>query len=436
MGRRTLFLVALLAACGATAVALRFWSTPAAEAGNRAGAAAVPATAPMRRVAGGSNALAVDLYHRLAKGDENLVFSPYSTSTALAMTYAGARGETARQMARALHFYLPQETLHPAFHALNQRLTGLGGGGPRPTLQIADSLWVQETRSIKPAYEKLLATNYGAALQRVDLLGAKQQAFDAIDRWTEQHTQGLIRGMTPPEARHAAPPIEVVLVDAIYLKAAWAAPFPEQLTKQGAFTLLDGQRVRVPLMYNPVSSNAGAHSSTYAYIERPIFEAVDLPYSGNQFSMVVLLPRPGKFRAVERALDERQLAQLLALLDEPANQGGQLDVTLPRFRFTSQYSLGETLAALGMKDAFMFGQADFTGMGDADLFVFGVWHKAYIATDEKGTVAAAGTMVGLAGGGAPRVHRFVANRPFLFFIRDRGANAILFMGRVMDPRRK
>lgn len=433
MGRRALVLFAVLAACCAAMIAVQVTRPPAALAGNRA---AAPATASMRRVAGGSNALAVDLYHRLVKGDGNLVFSPYSTSVALAMTYAGARGETARQMARALHLYLPQETLHPAYRALNQRLTGLNGGQPRLTLQLADSLWVEKTRSIKPAYEKLLATNYGAPPQRVDLLRAKQRAFDAIDKWTEQHTQGLIRDMTPPEARRATPPIEIVLVDAMYLKAPWAGPFLPDLTKRGAFTLLNGQRVQVPLMHNPLYANAGAHSSTYAYTEGPGYQAVDLPYSGGQLSMVVLLPRAGKFGAIERALDERQLAKLLAALDQRANQGGYVEVTLPRFQFASQYSLRDALSALGMKDAFVFGQADFTGMSNGDLFVFGVWHKAYIATDEKGTVAAAGTEVAMAGGGGMQVQRFIADRPFLFLIRDRGTNAILFLGRVTDPRQR
>jgi serpin B len=192
----------------------------------------------MRRVAGGSNALAVDLYNRLAKGDGNLVFSPYSTSAALAMAYAGARGETARQMAKALHLYLPQETLHPAYRALNQRLTGLSGGQPRLTLQLADSLWVEKTCPIKPAYETLRRTT--GQRSSVDFHG-EAQAFDAIDSGRAAHAGRS--AMTPPSGGRRR-------------RSRWCwcdvpegfvgGPFLPELTKRGLSLLNDARAV--PLM--------------------------------------------------------------------------------------------------------------------------------------------------------------------------------------------
>ena len=372
----------------------------------------------------GNSALAFGLYQALREKDGNLFYSPYSISLALAMTYAGARGETERQMAGALHFVLPQERLHPAFNSLDQALASRGQGaqgqdGEGFRLNVVNAMWGQQGYEFLPAFLDLLAENYGAGLRVLDFASAPEEARGTINEWVSQQTEERIKDLLPQGAVDAL--TRLVLTNAIYFNAAWADAFEAAQTQDGPFYLLDGSEVSVPLM---------RQTSGFGYAEGEGYQAVELPYDGRELAMVVLLPRAGDFERFESALDAGRVEQIIGSLEYQ-----QVRLTMPRFEFESGFSLKEALAALGMADAFSE-QADFSGMtGQRDLFISEVVHKAFVSVDENGTEAAAATAVIMKLTAAVEEPVEVTmDRPFVFLIRDLETGAILFVGRVVDAR--
>jgi serpin B len=371
----------------------------------------------------GNTAFALDLYQAVREGQDNLFYSPYSISLALAMTYAGARGETERQMADTLHFSLSQDRLHPAFNGLDLALASRGEGAEGKDeggfrLNIVNALWGQEGYAFLPDFLDLLAENYGAGLRLVDFEGDAESSRVAINDWVEDQTEGRIedlirRGLLNELTR-------LVLTNAIYFNAAWSEPFEPDQTEDGVFHLPDSGQVTVPMM---------RHVTSYGYAEGPGFQAVELPYDGRELSMVVLLPAEGRFGAFEDSLDAGQLDGILGDLHPQ-----EVALTMPRFEIESELDLGEVLAAMGMPDAFSMA-ADFSGMDGTDmLFIKEVVHKAFVSVDEAGTEAAAATAVIMQLKGMPgQPVEVTLDRPFLFFIRDMETGAILFVGRIMDP---
>jgi serpin B len=388
-------------------------TTPAAPAADVAAAAA------------GNSAFAFDLYQALRAQGGNLFYSPYSISSALAMTYAGARGQTEAQMAATLHYTLGQAALHPAFNALDLALNTAGdAGGPASfTLRSVNSLWAQQDYKFLPDYLDVLGRNYGAGLRLVDYKdsGRREQARQAINNWVKTATAGKIpelvgQGMLDETTR-------LVLANAIYFKGDWQTPF-EAGSQPAPFTKLDGSRVSAPLMER--------HAQT-AYAAGDGYQAVALPYQGGRVSFVVILPPAEQFAAFEQGLTAEQVTGILAAL-----QPTDVVLYLPRFKYDASLLLADTLQALGMPLAFDRQQADFSGAtGARDLFISNVIHKAYVAVDEKGTEAAAATAVIMAGAGAPvdqpQPVIVRADHPFIFLIRDDQTGSILFVGRVVDP---
>jgi serpin B len=372
----------------------------------------------------GNTAFALGLYQALrTEGDGNLIYSPYSLSLALGMAYAGARGETERQMAGTLHFSLPQEQLHPAFNTLAQELDGRGEGtggtgGQGFRLNIASTLWGQEDYRFRPGFLDLLAANYGAEVRRLDF--GEAEAGAAINDWVSRQTEGRIEELIPPGTLDAS--TRLALANAVYFHAAWASPFESHRTQRGVFHRLDGSVMTAPMM------NQGA---AFAYTEGSDHQAVQLPYEGHEMAMVILLPARGRFEAFERSLDAERLEAVLEGLAER-----QVILTLPRFEFESRFELGTALAAMGMPLAFTL-QADFSGMTPSrDLFLGNVIHGATISVDEAGTEAAAATVVKVCTGEPVQVEvvTVTVDRPFLFLIRDLETGSILFLGRAVDPR--
>jgi len=371
----------------------------------------------------GNTTFAFDLYRQLKGQEGNLFFSPYSISQALAMTYAGARGETELQMTNALHFSLPQTVLHPAFNSLDQELAKRGEGAQGQDakgfrLNVVNALWGQQDYQFLPGFLALLSENYGAGMQLVDYVNAVEQARTTINDWVSQQTGGKIKDLIPAGVLDSM--TRLVLTNAIYFNAAWATPFDENMTQDGAFTLLDGSQVQVPMM---------KQTGSLGYAEGEGYQAVELPYDGRELSMVILLPARGEFAAFEDSLDA---AQAEAVLKELAP--GQVVLTMPRFKFDSQFSLKDALSEMGMPLAFT-SDADFSGMtGNSDLSISAVLHKAFVSVDEAGTEAAAATMVGMSLTSAPAsTVEVTVDRPFLFLIRDVKTGTILFLGRVVDP---
>ncbi len=371
----------------------------------------------------GNSGFAFDLYQAIRKEDANLFYSPYSISLALAMTHAGARGETERQMAETLHFTLSQDRLHPTFNALDLELATRGEGAEgqdegRFRLSIANSIWGQTDYSFLGEFLDVLAENYGAGLRVLDFQKAADDSRIVINDWVSDETEGKIEDLLPPNS--ITPLTRLVLTNAIYFNAAWLYPFEKELTHDGTFHLLDGSQVTVPMM---------EQTERFGYAEGEGYQAVELPYVGRELSMVILLPAAGRFEEFASALDAEQAASILKGIG-----GQEVDLTMPRFTYESSFSLKDTLADLGMPDAFT-GAADFSGMtGTRELFIDDVIHKAFVSVDEAGTEAAAATAVMMALSAAPGMPQEVTlDHPFIFMIRDIETGAILFLGHVMNP---
>jgi len=366
----------------------------------------------------GNTAFALELYQRLREQEGNLFLSPYSISLALAMAYAGARGETATEMAQALHFTLPQERLHPAFNALDLAITS------RTTvegieLHTANTFWGQLGHRFLQEYIDLLARDYGAEIRLLSFRDTPDACRQHINGWVSEKTEGKIEELLPPGS--VGPDTWLVLTDAIYFQGAWEYAFDSWRTREGPFHLLDGSHVQVPLMhledvYLPYAEGR---------IEGVRYQAVELPYTQEELSMVILLPALAGFRTFERALDAERLEGILREL-----RSWELHLVMPKFSFSSGFSLRETLLRLGMPRAFSTA-ADFSGMdGTRDLWLNEVYHKAFIKVDEWGTEAAAASGVV---GSWSLPYELRIDHPFIFLIRDLKTRAILFLGRVLNP---
>ena len=379
--------------------------------------------AELATLVGGNSAFAFDLYQALREEDDNLFYSPYSISLALAMTYAGARGETEQQMADTLHFILSQDRLHPAFNGLDIELSRRGEGaegkdGEGFRLNIVNAIWGQEGYEFLSEFLDVLAENYGAGLRLLDFVNAPEASRVTINDWVSEQTESRIEDLIPQGLINAL--TRLVLTNAIYFNAAWLHPFEEERTHEGTFYLLDGAEVTVPMM---------TQTESFGYAEGEGYQAVELPYDGRELSMVILLPDAGQFEEFEDSLDAERVD---AILKDLARR--RVALTMPKFEFESGFSLKEALAAMGMPLAF-FGDADFSGMtGNRDLFIADVIHKAFVSVDEAGTEAAAATAVVMMRAAMPEEPvEVTVDRPFMFMIRDNETGAILFVGRVVNP---
>ena len=377
------------------------------------------------RLASDNLAFAMDLYHQLASQPGNLFFSPYSISQALAMVNGGARGQTEQQMAEVLHFSLPQDLLHPAFNSLDQELSkradAANDEGQGFQLNIANATWGQSGFPFLSSYLDLLAVNYGAGLQTVDFANDPDGARQQINDWVAKQTQDKIKDIVPQGAIDWL--TRLVLANAIYFKASWLMPFDESATQEAPFTTLDGSQVTVPMM--------SLEQNQLNYLKGEGYQAVALPYVDGNVAMLLLVPDAGKFSQFEASLDAAKLQSILEGL-----QGTDVILKMPRFSVESSFSLVDTLAQMGMPDAFTAGQADFSGMdGQPDLYIGSVIHKAYASVDESGTEAAAATVVimELTAMMPGESVSLTIDRSFIFAIYDQPTQSILFTGRITNP---
>ena len=380
----------------------------------------------------GNSAFAFDLYHALRESsDGNLFYSPYSISIALAMTYAGARGETERQMADTLHFPLPQDRLHPAFNALDARLAPQGGESESEDdsefrLNIANAVWGQHDYEFLEPFLDVLAENYGAGVRPADFEGSPEESRVRINDWVADRTEDRIKDLIPGGAIDNL--TRMVLTNAIYFNARWFHPFFKHLTSARPFHLLDGSKVDVPMMMM-------AAAERFGYADGDGYQAVELPYRGRDMWMTILLPDAGTFREFEESMDADLVAGILGDIERE-----YVELTMPKFEFESEFSLKETLKAMGMPNAFDGFTADFSGMDGRScpgvcLLISDAFHKAFVSVDEEGTEAAAATgVVVILESARPTPKKVMVDRPFIFLIRDRATDAILFVGRVEDPR--
>lgn len=382
---------------------------------------AAPPQADWGKLVSGNTQFGCNLYGQLRGEAGNLFLSPFSISTALAMTAAGARGKTLEEMEQVLH--LPANA-HAQFGAVLRSLNEEKDAKKRGfTLSTANALWAQQGYPWRPEYKKLVSTEYGAGLFDVDFLGNPEASRGTINAWVEKETRDKIKNLLPQGT--VTRDTRLVLTNAIYFKGDWQDPFKKENTKEQPFTTAQGTKVPTPLMFRV---------GKYLYGETDSFQVLDLPYSGNRISMTVVLPRKvDGLPAVEKSLTADRLAETLRNLHFER----EVHVHLPRFQVTKDFQLNQPLQALGMKSAFR--GADFSGMhtGGEQLDISAVIHKAFVDVNEEGTEAAAasGVVVGVTSVAPPPTPKyFKADHPFLFLIRDHTTGSILFLGRLETPK--
>jgi serpin B len=366
----------------------------------------------------GNTRFALNLFEELRGSEGNLFFSPYSISSALSMTYVGARGETAAEMKKVLDF--PEnEKLHPGFLALNEQINDETNKKRGYQLSVANALWGQAKYPWNKDF--LTTTNkfYAAGIQDVDFIGATDKARVTINDWVEKKTEQKIKELLKPGI--LTTDTRMVLTNAIYFKGDWASQFKKDRTQEKVFQMAGGKTEKTPMMYQ---------RQKFGYGEDPEVQVLRMPYVGKELEMVVILPKKmDGIAAIEKSLTPNNLARWLETTRETV-----VEVTLPKFKVESEFKLKPTLSKMGMATAFGR-KADFSGIATAEhLEIADVVHKAFVDVNEEGTEAAAATAVIVQTKSLPPpTPRFTADHPFLFLIRDTRNESILFLGRLSEP---
>ena len=407
---------------------------------------AVKAKADEQIIVEGNNEFAVALSAKLREGEGNLFFSPFSISTALAMAYVGARGQTEAQMAKVLH--LPterggvdcdpnkdlseasatetvweQRRIHSAFGTILKDLNTRGEKGGYE-LNVANALWGQKGYGFLKEFPELIKVYYGGEFGKVDFVMATETARKTINAWVEKETKEKIKNLIKKGVLN--PLTRLVLTNAVYFKGNWASQFKKDRTKDAPFTLFNGEKMDVPMMNQ---------TGEFKYTETETFQGLELPYVEDELSMIILLPKQTDGLAdFEKTLTVENLSQWLGRLEKR-----KVIVSVPKFKMTSQFGLAGVLKSMGMTDAFspVPGVADFSGInGKRDLFISAVIHKAYVDVNEEGTEAAAatGVVMGITSVRPREIPVFRADHPFVFLIRDNHSGSVLFIGRMMNPK--
>ncbi len=363
----------------------------------------------------GYNGFAFDLYGRYSAGDGNILFSPYSISTALSMTYEGARGETADEMEAVFGLLEdPSDRLPSVARIYNT----LNDADREYALHTVNALWVQQGYPVVEDYVDAIVSYYGGDVNALDFVAEPDESRVTINEWVEERTNDRIKDLFPSGSIDAD--VRLVLTNAIYFKGDWLIEFDEDATGEEEFHVSPTTTVTVDMMR--------LSGETFNYAETDDLQILELPYTGEDISMLILLPREGHMGDVESQLSADRLGEWLEMME-----GAAVNVYLPRFTFETKYFMKEDLAEMGMPTAFT-GAANFSGMNAEDqLFIDKVIHQAFIEVNEKGTEAAAATGVSVKLTSAAPGETFRADRPFVFLIRDIDTGVIMFMGRVTDP---
>ena len=371
------------------------------------------------------NQFASSMYKLLVEENKNLFFSPYSITAALGMADAGAAGETDEQIRSALQVTLSGDDFHAALNGLDRSLAAHSEEAENLELNIVNSIWQQNDLLIKDSYLDLLARNYGAGVNLLDFRKNPESCRIIINNWVSEQTKSRINDLLPPGSISTL--TDLVLTNAIYFMADWLFSFDTEKTDNQGFHLLDGETVLVPTM--KLKSENGKVKLLYAEAEN--VRVLELPYKGRRIAMDFILPDSGMFSDFESNFSAEDITGLLDKLNPTVLP----PIRIPKFQFTTEpMSLTNAFKSLGMTAP--FSNADFSGISDKyNLVISDIIHKAFIKVDEKGTEAAAATAIILGRDTTASSYPiFVADRPFIYLIRDTQTKAILFMGRVMDPR--
>jgi serpin B len=372
-------------------------------------------------VVNGNNQFAFDLYAKYkAKGD-NIFFSPYSISSAMAMTYEGAKGKTADEMQAVLHFPKDDAIRRDSFLKVNNQINKQD---KKYQLRTANALWAQKDYKFKAEYFSLVEKFYSGKATNLDFINDTEKSRVKINTWVEEQTNNKIKDLIPQGA--VGRDTRLVLTNAIYFKGLWLEQFKKNNTQEKDFKVDQNSAVKVPMM-----SSTG-EKAKFNYSETEKLQVLELPYEGNELSMLILLPKNNDLQAAEESLAPEKLN---ALKRGIRNQ--RVDIFIPKFKFETKYFMAGDLKTMGMPTAFTGGAADFSGMtGAKDLYIAEVIHQAFVEANEEGTEAAAATGVIMNATSImlpekPKV--FNADHPFIFFIQERATGNILFIGRVKNP---
>ena len=370
-----------------------------------------------------SNQFACDLYQQLKSEEANLFFSPSSISTALAMTYAGAKGETAAEMATVLHFRMPESELHQAMRGLQSAWT-TNDDSTGIQLNLANRLWGQQSYQFRPEFLEVTRQQYLAELARLDF-SRPESASQTINNWVSDQTEGKITDLISADV--LSEDTKLVLTNAVYFHGAWSHPFKKDLTEDDDFYVTSTDKITVPMMHRQDEFRYGAVDG---------LQILELPYGDGSLSMVLFLP--DEIDGLDD-LEGRMTFENIQRWQESAQQEEEVKVYLPKFNTTSQFQMADTLKEMGMPAAFNAQAADFSRMtGGRDLYISEVIHKAFVDVNEEGTEAAAATGVVMAPTSIPIEEPteppvFRADHPFIFLIRDNRNGAIMFLGRITNP---
>jgi serpin B len=378
-------------------------------------------TATIKDISEANNEFAISLYKKMGNEEKNIVFSPYSISSALAVTYAGAKGNTAREMAEILWFPEDQESFHRGYKTFTDsiQLTGIEKG---TELRIANALWVQDDYKLRQDFLELADSCYKAKAENVNFKTPEELELtrQKINQWVEKITNDKIRDLIPRGVLKEV--TRLVITNAIWFNGNWSNPFDKSNTSSSIFNISSENSMPADFMHQ--KSQAG-------YYEDEEVQALELAYKGNKKSMIIILPKDTNgWKLISRILTPERLQIISQGIEEK-----EVEIAIPKFTYDCQFNLKETLVLMGMKEPFS-DEADFSGMTDAnDLKIDEVIHKAFIEVNESGTEAAAATAVIMVLKSAlqDQTIRFTANHPFIYFIMDKTTGGIIFMGRLVNP---
>lgn len=364
-----------------------------------------------------NNKFAIDLFHKIAENETgNIFFSPVSITSAMGMTCVGAKDETQTQIEKVFHFPHDSKNFHSELGDIQKRYNSLSAKGVE--ISMVNKLWAEKTYKINKPYIKQVKKNYSSSIELVDFIQQPESARSKINSYISDQTKNRINELLPVGSINSL--ARLVLTNAIYFKGDWQTQFVSKKTKEADFFISSEKKEPCQMM----STNGN-----FKLFEENDYQALELPYKGDNLSMLIILPTEGiDIKAFQKNLQYSTLKDIVAGLSKQ-----EVWVLLPRFKSTTGYQLKPILTDMGMPIPFS-NEANFTKISSKnDLKIFDVYHKAFVEVNEKGTEAAAATAVVIGVKSVMRSFKFEANRPFIYVIRDTKTGIVLFMGRLSNP---
>lgn len=380
-------------------------------------------TAGISSVANANNQFCLSLYNKIKDNQNNVFFSPYSIFLSFAMVYEGARGQTANEIIQVFHFPTDDATRRSSFAKLYHQINP---DNKNFNLSMANALWLEKSYPFLNSYKNIIKQYYAGNTTNLDFMKNAENSRQIINNWVAAQTNNKIKDLMFEGS--IIPTTKLVLTNAVYFKGNWQTQFDPKNTSAQNFSTISGTSTKVQMM------EMFGTSSNFSYAENSDVQAIELPYNGNQLSMIIILPKGNNLSLAEKSIVPQNLAQLRSNFTTK-----QIHLFLPKFKIETNYpDMTNTLSSMGMPTAFK-NNADFSGMdGIRNLYINAVIHKAYVDVDELGTEAAAATGIGFVGGSAPNQQTpipvvFKVDHPFIFLIEDKNTNNILFFGSVLNP---